>query len=132
VTGICAKHPTQTGVSNVLLNMARVYKRETMITDDSAKELHDWATRGIQLSDTERAELEAWYARQDAEESAALAGAQPSQSLELLKVQVGEVMSQLLVTSQRIQAQAAENESLRREVAELKRQLAESLTAQQA
>jgi hypothetical protein len=94
--------------------------------------LHDRATRGIQLSDTERAELEAWYARQDAEESAALAGAQPSQSLELLKVQVGEVMSQLLVTSQRIQAQAAENESLRREVAELKRQLAESLTAQQA
>jgi hypothetical protein len=132
VTGICAKHPTQTGVSNVLLNMARVHKRETMITDDSAKELHDRATRGIQLSDTERAELEAWYARQDAEESAALAGAQPSQSLELLKVQVGEVMSQLLVTSQRIQAQAAENESLRREVAELKRQLAESLTAQQA
>src|SRR5438874_10166787 len=48
-----------------------------MITDDRAKELHDRATRGMELSDAERAELDAWYTRQDTEESAALAGARP-------------------------------------------------------
>jgi hypothetical protein len=102
---------------------------ETIITDDRAKELHDRATRGMPLSDTEQAELDAWYSRQDAEESAVLAGPRSPQSLELLRTQVDEVMAQLLVTSQRIQAQAADNEMLRREVAELKRQLAEGLAA---
>jgi hypothetical protein len=102
-----------------------------MISDEDAKKLHDRATRGGKLSPAEQAELDAWYARQDAEETAALAGAQPPHSLLMLRTQVEEVMAQLLTVTQRIQVQAAENERLRHEIAELQNQLAKAPAAQQ-
>jgi hypothetical protein len=96
-----------------------------MITDDVARELHDKATRGLGLSAAEQAQLDAWYAQQDAEESAALAEAQPSQSLASLRARVNGAMSELLIIVQENQAQAAEHEKIRREIGELQRQLIE-------
>jgi hypothetical protein len=40
-----------------------------MISDDSAKQLHDRATRGETLSAEEQKQLENWYASQDTAES---------------------------------------------------------------
>jgi hypothetical protein len=91
--------------------------------DQNAKVLHDRSSRGESLSADEWAELEGWYARQDAEEMALLAGAPSPGNLEVLRSQVNEARSQLRVVSERIQAQAAENERLRQEIADLERQL---------
>jgi hypothetical protein len=43
----------------------------SMNTDAAGQQLHDRATRGEALSTAERAQLDAWYARFDAEEGAA-------------------------------------------------------------
>jgi uncharacterized protein involved in exopolysaccharide biosynthesis len=91
--------------------------------EEDAKALHDRAARGESLSAAERAELEAWYARLDAEEMALLAGAPSPGDLEALRAQVDEARDQLRDASERIQAQAAENERIRREIADLERQL---------
>jgi hypothetical protein len=101
-----------------------------MITEEVGKGLHDRATRGETLSAAERAELEAWYARQDAEEIAQLAGAPIPGNLEALRTQVAAAREQLRLVSERIQAQAAENERLRREIPELERQLARGASVQ--
>jgi hypothetical protein len=101
-----------------------------MITDDVAKELHDRATRGMALSAAEQAELDAWYARQDAEESARLTRTHAPDSLAALRAQVDEAISELWVVTQQVQALSAENESVRREVAELQRQLPDKVTSQ--
>jgi hypothetical protein len=103
-----------------------------MISEEVAKELHDRATRGLALSAAERAALDAWYAQQDAEESATLAGSQLPQNLAMLRSQVDKAMSELLVVVHSIQAQAAENERIRREVAELQGQLAAKMATQKA
>jgi septal ring factor EnvC (AmiA/AmiB activator) len=95
-----------------------------MSDDEIAKVLHDRATRGETLSADEQAQLEAWYARQGAEEIALLAGAPSPGNLDALRTQVDEARSQLLAVSERIRAQAAENQRLRREIAELERRLA--------
>jgi hypothetical protein len=51
-----------------------------MGNDDLARQLHDRVTRDEELSSTEQAYLENWYARQDAEESKLLAGVSPPAS----------------------------------------------------
>jgi len=91
--------------------------------EQEAKALHDRAARGESLSATERVALEAWYARQDAEEMALLAGAPSASNLEALRAQVEEARNQLRDASERIQMQSAENERIRREIAELERKL---------
>jgi hypothetical protein len=103
-----------------------------MINDDDAKQLHDRATRGIELSAAEQAALDAWYARQDAAESARLAVTQPSQSFEKLRAEIGEAVSRLRVVAEQIEAQAAENERVRRENAALQRELLETRAAPRA
>jgi hypothetical protein len=100
--------------------------------EQDAKALHQRAARGEALSAVERVELEAWYARQDAEEMALLASAPSSGNLEALRAQVDEARTQLRVVSGRIQAQAAENVRLRREIAELERQLTSAPSKQPA
>jgi hypothetical protein len=79
-----------------------------MIADEVAQRLHDRATRGQPLSAEERASLEAWYARQDAEEMAQLAEAPLPEDVIALRDQ--------------IQTLLAENEKLRKELAALRRQ----------
>lgn len=51
-----------------------------MIPDEIGKELHHKATCGEQLSSEERAQLDKWYSRLDAEEGAMLAAACARQS----------------------------------------------------
>ena len=103
-----------------------------MSTDNLAQQLHDKATRGIALSADERALLEPWYARQDQEESALLAGTSPPQELASLQAEVDAALAQVLSVTQHIRTLAAENDALRREIAHLHRQLAQKASTQPA
>jgi len=96
-----------------------------MNTDEVARQLHDKATRGGTLSPEERACLEKWYAQQDQEENAALAGALSSQPIAALRAQVDVAVGQLGAVTHRIQALTAESETVRQENAALRRQLAQ-------
>ena len=93
--------------------------------DDRMHELHDKATRGGILSTAEQAELDAWYAAQDAAESQLLAEAAPSQSLVELQADVQTAVAQLQAVTLRIQVLSDQNEALRQEVNALQRQLAQ-------
>ena len=86
-----------------------------MSTDDFITHLHDKATRGIALSAAEQAQLEAWYARQDQEESILLGPTQAPQHLAMLQAQVETVLAQLHTVTRRIQELTAHNEAMRRE-----------------
>jgi len=103
-----------------------------MSTDELARQLHDRATRGEELSAVEQAQLESWYARQDEEESKLLARASTSTTFASLRSQVDAAVRQLVTTTQRIQSLADENEVLRREIASLHHQLSQTPTAQPA
>jgi hypothetical protein len=103
-----------------------------MATEQDLKQLHDRLTRGLALAEKEQASLAAWYARLDSEESAALSGPPSPSTVAALQVQVEAVTIQLLNVTQRIQATAAENDHLRREVAALQEQVAQRFKAQPA
>ncbi|MBA3533169.1 MAG: hypothetical protein H0T73_14715 [Ardenticatenales bacterium] len=101
-----------------------------MSQEDYFKQLHDKATRGIALSTTEQAELDGWYAAQDQAEIEQLAKATPPQTFAMLQAQVETALEQLRTVTQRIQELSAQNETIRREIATLQRQLAKTLTPQ--
>jgi hypothetical protein len=103
-----------------------------MNADNLAQQLHNKATRGELVSAEEKAQLEQWYARLDREEGEMLARTSPSPEIAKLQGQVEAAVAQLVVAAQSIQALTAENEAVRREVADLKRQLARKLTMQSA
>jgi hypothetical protein len=94
--------------------------------------LHDRASRGQDLSAAEQAELDAWYAEQDAAESDLLTGTRSPQELVELRAQVDAVMARLQIVTRQIAAQTAENERLRRDNAVLQRELSEARTAPRA
>jgi len=94
-----------------------------MSLDEFAKQLHDKATRGLALSAEEQAHLEAWYTEQDQQEHAILGPMGSSQRLVTLHTQVETALAQLLTVTQRIQELTVYNETLRREIAVLERQL---------
>jgi len=94
-----------------------------MSLDELAKQLHDKATRGLTLSAEEQTQLEAWYAEQDQQERAVLGPTGSSQRLATLHTQVETALAQLLNVTQRIQELTVHNETLRREIAVLQRQL---------
>lgn len=95
-----------------------------MNNDISAQQLHDKVTRGGTLTEPEQVTLEAWYARQDAEEAAQIAASStPSPILTALRTEVSAATRQLSEVTQRIQAQSDENERLRQENAALSERL---------
>ena len=94
-----------------------------MSLDERAQQLHDKATRGGALSLEEQAQREAWYAEQDQREGVVLGPAGASPRLAMLHTQVETALAQLLTVTQRIQALTAHNETFRREIAVLQRQL---------
>lgn len=94
-----------------------------MSLDELAKHLHDKATRGLALSAEKQAHLEAWYTEQDRQEHTVLGPIEPSQRLATPHTQVETALAQLLTVTQRIQALTLDNETLRREIAMLQRQL---------
>jgi len=85
--------------------------------------LHDRATRGLPLSDAERAILENWYAEQDAAESALLVANRPP-TARVLQEQIDAALRRLQTSTAKIQTLMAENEALRQEIAGLYGQLA--------
>ena len=100
--------------------------------DTAGQRLHHRATRGEPLSAEERAQLDAWYARLDAEEGAALARAAPSSDLTALRAQIATALAQLGTVTQHVQALSAENATVRQEIAALQRLLAQKSTPQPA
>lgn len=103
-----------------------------MISDDTARKLHDRFSRGDLLSAEERKQLQDWYASQDAAESRLL-GLTPSEKIVTsLQSQVDAALAQLTTVSERIQKIAAENETLRREIVALRHQVMQRLGAQPA
>jgi hypothetical protein len=97
----------------------RPRKQKIMAIEQDLKQLHDQATRGLALTAEEQARLEAWYAQLDQEETSALAGTPRLETLTSLHAQVESVTVRLLPLTQRIQATAAENDRLRREIVTL-------------
>jgi hypothetical protein len=95
-----------------------------MITDEVGRQLHDRATRGGSLTPEEHASLEAWYARQDAEDMARLAAAPLPPATAALRERVTATLAQLVHVTQRVHALALENERLHRQVTALFAQLA--------
>lgn len=100
------------------------------MTDTQMQALHDRATRGEQLTADERAQLEAWYLRQDRDENELLHPTVPAGSTVHLHEQVTAAAAQLEAISQQIRATLAENEQVRHEIAQLQQQL--SLRADRA
>lgn len=78
------------------------------------------------LTEPEKAHRGALYERQDKEETALFARAVPQTVTELQSLQneVDLALARLVTFSQRVQAQAEENEALRRDIAALYQRLA--------
>ncbi len=105
-----------------------------MTEDTLARQIHDKATRGGILTEAERAALEAWYNEKDHEEAVLLHSSTSASltTLDALREQVAAALARLREETGRIQAQADENEALRREIAALSERLAHSGSRQAA
>ena len=102
------------------------------MSDDTLRQLHDKATRGEQLSPEERARLGAWYTKNDQEESGELsASSEPKEASEIRR-KLDEAMAELSAGSQRVRELTADNDSIRREIGDLRRQLARQTTSHPA
>jgi hypothetical protein len=97
-------------------------KRESMITDEVGRRLHDRATRGESLTPEEHVSLEAWYARHDAEEMALLAAAPLPPDTAAMRERITTLLAQLVNVTRRVHALAVENERLYREITILREQ----------
>lgn len=93
------------------------------MSDDEALRLHDRAARGELLTDEETAQLEAWYAAQDAAEARELSSihAEPVDLTNRIRAALELVAS----TARQIQQTMADNDSLRREIASLRQSLSQ-------
>ena len=103
-----------------------------VISDDTARKLHDRSSRGETLSTEEQKQLQDWYATQDTFESDLLGLTTSENRVTSLQSQVDAALTQLMTVTKRIQEVASENETLRREIAALRHQLRQRLGAQPA
>jgi hypothetical protein len=95
-----------------------------MISNELGLQLHDRDTLGQPLTEEEQEQLAAWYAEQDAAETALLeAHALPLPSLVTLQLQVNQANDQLSLGVQRLQQMMQDNNALREEISGLKQQL---------
>src|SRR5690242_5845030 len=117
------KPPGGRGRIGVAQPADRTTRSPIMLTYHAAVHLHHRASLGETLSPEERASLEAWYAKQDGEEMAALAAAPLPQDVAALRERVVATLTQLVAVTKRILALAAENERLHDEIAALRHQL---------
>jgi hypothetical protein len=101
-----------------------------MASQQDLQQLHDKVTRGMALAEEEQASLAAWCAQLDRHEETALSGTPRPESATALQAQIEAPTSQLLSVTQRIQATAAANDRLRREIAALQEQVAQRMKAQ--
>jgi len=103
-----------------------------MISGDEVKRLHDRTTRGMNLSAEEQVALAAWYRREDEVEASLLRTHEASETVASLRTRVDMAFAQLAISVQRIQETSGENERIRREIADLRHQLADSARVQPA
>ena len=103
-----------------------------MTRQDNGLSLHDRATRGERLDPAEMEQLEAWYADQDGAEARTLDWTASPASLDALQSQVDAALGRLTIASRRIQQIAKENDALRRDIADLRRQIARKALLQPA
>lgn len=103
-----------------------------MASEVTLQQLHDRATRGERLTFGERSQLTDWYAKSDAAEAEELKGRGKSVENEYLRRDVINAQEQMSSVSQRIQSITAANDQLRREIADLQRQLATRRSVQPA
>lgn len=98
-----------------------------METDNLMQILHDKATRGENLSDTEKAELDAWYEVQDKLENDLLTENLSADISVNRKKQIQTVLTEIANFSNKIQTLIAQNEILRRENETLREKLVQNL-----
>ena len=103
-----------------------------MISEDTAKKLHDRFSRGETLSPKEQKQLEDWYARQDAAEGQMITATSKEKNISLLQKQVEAALYRLTTVTKHIQEVETQNEALRREIASLRRQMMQRVRAQPA
>ncbi len=95
-----------------------------MISDEMGRQLHNRSTLGEQLTNIEKEQLDAWYAKLDAIESKLLGDHADSQiDLSTLPTQIEASLNQLTFVTQRIQQISSENNTLRQEISVLRQQL---------
>ncbi|BDA69199.1 hypothetical protein RIVM261_058620 [Rivularia sp. IAM M-261] len=95
-----------------------------MISNEIGGQLHHRSTIGEPLTNSEKEQLDAWYAQLDAIESKLLSKNTDSQiDTKILQNQLEASLSQLTFVTQRIQQISKENEDLRKEISVLKQQL---------
>ena len=99
-----------------------------MEKDDLMQILHDRATRGETLSETEKAQLEIWYKTQDELESELLNKNAVPDFLSQRKLQIQTALAEIAGFTSDIQKISAENEKIRRENEVLREKIAENLT----
>lgn len=101
-----------------------------MISDEMGRQLHNRSALGEPLTNSEKEQLDAWYAKLDAIESKLLSKNTDSQiDITTLQNQLEASLSQLTFVTQRIQQISKENDDLRQEISLLKQQLAVRLSA---
>jgi hypothetical protein len=98
-----------------------------MTKEPLAKHLHDKASRNIALSADEQAQLDAWYAEQDKAEGEMLGLTHPPQSYTVIQTRIDYALNQILETTQHIQELVTQNETLRKENAQLLKQLPQTV-----
>jgi type IV pilus biogenesis protein CpaD/CtpE len=95
-----------------------------MAKSERGQELHERYCNGEQLTSDERAELDAWYSRMDAEEAAMLNLNSPASSTnEVSRAELRARLCELQDTLGEIRGIEERNEILRQQNEELKRQL---------
>ena len=95
--------------------------------------LHDKATRGEVLTAEEETELAAWHARLDQEEDTLQTSfSRSSLAADMRQAEIEKALTHLQTTAQQVREQLNENEALRREIAALTQQLAQTKTLQPA
>ncbi len=97
------------------------------MTNNLMQILHDRATRGEVLSETEQIQLKTWYEIQDRLESELLNNRNAPDFLSKSEMNIDSVLSEIAEFTSNIQKISAENEKIRRENEVLREKIAETL-----
>ncbi len=104
-----------------------------MIPNERGQELHCRSVQNQPLTPEERTELEAWYAKMDADEAKILSVA-PSSNVEQvveLRQKIDEMLSKISVAAERLRKLDRDNETLRQEIAVLEQRASQKFAISQ-